>query len=113
MNNSLSTFDMLESREQREKKNKPEDTPPIGIYKTVRPERPKMVWDIVKVFHSSNKAKGNRKSIRGTMKAIDQKSEVLPRPRNKTFAHTNPAYYDSSKRTCLVNMNRTTGRRAT
>jgi hypothetical protein len=43
-------FDKTETREQRESKYRKSDAPPVGHYKPIRLDRPKQVWDILKVY---------------------------------------------------------------
>lgn len=45
------TFAKQESREQRESKYRRDETPPVGQYNPIKRERPKLVWDILKVYH--------------------------------------------------------------
>lgn len=44
-------FSKQESRDQREKRYHGDEPPPVGKYNPSLPERPKLVWDILKVYH--------------------------------------------------------------
>lgn len=45
------SFDKQESREQRAAKFSKNDAPPVGHYNPLKKDKPKLVWDILKVYH--------------------------------------------------------------
>lgn len=52
------SFSKQESREQREKKYPKEQVPAVGQYNPSQREKPKLVWDILKVYqHQLHKKK--------------------------------------------------------
>lgn len=53
--NTHCSFDRQESREQRERKYHREETPPVGKYNPVIGTKPKMVWDILKIYGRAEK----------------------------------------------------------
>lgn len=52
---SLKPFDMLESREQRKKKDRVETTPAVGQYHPKFQNKAKLTWDILKAYRNKTK----------------------------------------------------------
>jgi hypothetical protein len=124
--NTHYSFDMQESREQREKKYQKEDTPPVGKYNPILRVKPKMVWDILKAYgksernrsiptlpHSPNetpkdKTESNRTETEQGYYTMNSKIEPSTSLNQKAEASS---MISMGKHQCMVNMSRMTGRK--